>query len=151
MSTELSVNYTLPSLTPEQDDLMSEIKERALALPQVAFKTHHVLHAGMYCRTVMITAGTFIVGAKIKKPTLVTICGSARLFIPTGPVDLSGYAVLPGMPDRRMALLALEDTHLSMTFVTQAKTVQEAEAEFTDETEDLLSRVNENEITITGV
>lgn len=152
MSTELSAHFALPSLTPEKDTLMTAIKERAQALPQVALKTHHVIHAGLYCRTVQIPAGIFIVGAKIIKPTLVTICGSARLF--EGSIDqytdISGYAVIPGEKNRRMLMLALTDVSLSMTFVTSATTVQEAEQEFTDEYEELLSHQNNNEIIITG-
>ncbi len=51
---------------------------------------------------------------------------------------------------RKQAYIAHKDTFLTMSFKTNAKTVEEAEAEFTDDHERLMSRNGVNKIVITG-
>ena len=147
---ELTNIPVLPSLTPEQDSTLIELKEEMLKLPQLDLKTEHLIHGGMYFRSLELKQGTVLLGARIIVPTVVTIVGSARLFTPEDSFDITGFAVLPGYQGRRMVMLALSDVKMSMAFKTDAKTVQEAEAEFTDESDELLSRTGENSILITG-
>jgi hypothetical protein len=57
-----------------------------------------------------------------------------------GAVPLEGYNVFSAAAGRKMAFVALSNTSMTMLFATQAKTVAEAEAEFTDEVDMLMTR-----------
>ncbi|AQW31431.1 hypothetical protein JK151_08910 [Ralstonia syzygii subsp. celebesensis] len=125
------------------DDEVDQVRrlERALrAGPQVELRTDHVLHAGMYSRTVRIPAGVVLTGALIKVATVLIVSGDATVFIGDDSVRLQGYHVLPASAGRKQAFIAHAETALTMSFPTRARTVEEAEAEFTDETDLLLSR-----------
>ena len=66
--------------------------------------------------------------------------GHATVFIGGEAVEMQGYHVIPGQAGRKQAFLAHIDTDLTMTFATQATTVEQAEEEFTAEADLLLSR-----------
>ena len=55
-------------------------------------------------------------------------------------VRLKGTHIFRASAGRRQIFVAYEDTTISMSFATKAKTLLEAEAEFTDETDLLMSR-----------
>lgn len=116
------------------------LETAALALPQVEIQTDHVLHAGVYTRTVMVPAGVVITGVLVKIPTVVIVAGEAIVYGEQGAMPLSGYTVLQAAAGRKQAFVAVTDIHITMTFATSAQTVEEAEAEFTDETDLLVSR-----------
>lgn len=116
------------------------LESAARQLPQVPISTTHALHAGLYARTVMVPAGVVLTGALIKIATLLIVSGDALVTIAGGSLRLTGYHVLTAAAGRKNAFAALADTHLTMLFATAAATVEEAEAEFTDETGLLLSR-----------
>lgn len=121
-------------------------------LPQAEIHTDHVIHAGLYARTICIPAGALLVGALIKRATLLIACGKFDVFMEDDSVLLEGYHVIPASAGRKQAFLAHEDTRLTMLFGTNAKTIEQAENEFTDEAEKLMSRFspNSNTVTITG-
>ena len=123
-----------------------------LAQPQRAIDTHHVIHAGMYARTICIPAGVVLTGALIKCATLLISDGDAVVFVGDNCIELVGRHVIPASAGRKQAFFARTDTHLTMVFATDATSVAEAEAEFTDEAEMLCSRGLDavNHITITG-
>lgn len=142
----------LPATTPRALELVREAEERVLMAPQETLVTHHVIHAGIYSRTICIPAGKVLTGALIKIPTMLTICGRAEVLVGDGEeVVIEGYVVLPAMPGRKQMYITHEDTFVTMSFRTNAQTVEEAEQEFTDEAERLFSRAGENVVTITGV
>jgi hypothetical protein len=59
--------------------------------------------------------------------------------------------VLPAAAGRKQAFLAQADSHITMIFATAARSVAEAEREFTDEADNLVSRrAGGNRIVITG-
>ena len=118
-----------------------------LDAPQTEMVTKHVIHAGMYFRTIMLPAGHVMTGACIKIPTVVTVCGDAEVYTGDSVLSLQGYNVLPAQRGRKQAFYARTDTHISMAFPTSARTVFDAEAEFTDESESLMSRFGVNELT----
>ena len=121
------------------------------AAPQYAVETHHVIHGGMYCRTIMLPAGHILTGALVKVPTLLTINGQVTVYLgDSGSVEISGHAVLPARPGRKQALVSLTDTHISMVFATNAQSVEEAEGLMTDEADSLMSRSNINTVVVTG-
>lgn len=111
-----------------------------LTLPQVEIATEHVFHAGMYARTIRVPAGTVLTGAFMKIPTLLIVHGDAEVLNFDGWLDVRGYAVLAGGAGRKQVFFARTAVEMTMVFATQATTVDEAEREFTDEFERLMSR-----------
>lgn len=128
------------------------MEEAVQACPQVALHTHHTLHGGVYTRTVRIPAGVIIVGALIKIPTTVIVSGDCLVTTDGEIMGLDGYGVLRASAGRKQVFRALTNTYLTMLFRTDAQTVEDAEAEFTDEAESLLSRREgaSNSMAITG-
>lgn len=117
-----------------------ELEAEAFKLPQVALETTHVFHAGMYARTIKVPAGVLITGALIKVATLLIVEGDAIVYMNDGTAPLIGYHVLSAAAGRKQAFLARKDTHITMVFPTEAKTVRDAEDEFTDEADNLQTR-----------
>lgn len=117
-----------------------KLEHALLQLPQAEIKTEHSFHAGVYARTVLISAGVVLTGALIKIPTMLIFNGDAVVVTPTGTERWVGYRVVLAPAERKMAFYAKHATNLTMLFATTAQTVDEAEQEFTDEYEALLSR-----------
>lgn len=140
----------LPASSPRQLGMVYELERVNSRLPQVPIATHHLLHAGMYHRTITIPAGVRLTGALIKRATTLTLSGDATFTAGDGLVRLTGYHVIPASAHRKQAFYAHADTSLTMSFPTKAQTVREAEEEFTDEHEMLFSRRGENITSITG-
>lgn len=126
----------------------SEIRE----LDQIELTTWHTLHGGIYSRTVVLKKGVTIVGAEIVVPTTLFISGS--LLINTGgdTIDFSGVHIIPASVGRKQTMYAVDDTTLTMSFATNATSIEEAENEFTCEPNNLMSRLEEsiNHVIITG-
>tara|TARA_R110000823_G_scaffold16897_7_gene53885 strand:+ start:2181 stop:2624 length:444 start_codon:yes stop_codon:yes gene_type:complete len=119
---------------------------------QVSLKTDHLIHAGIYHRTVHIPAGVLVAGALVKIDTTVIVHGDITVYVDGEPLLLIGHNVLPAYAGRKQAAYAHTDTNFTMSFSTDATTVEEAEEEFTDEVEILGSRRADasNTIMITG-
>lgn len=124
---------SLPSMSEEEIARVTVFETELAKLPQINFFTNHVIHAGMYARTMMMPKNTTIVGVLIKRATLVIVSGHAIAYIGDRAVELKGFNVIPASALRKQAFLALEETHITMLFPTSAKTVEDAEKEFTDE------------------
>ena len=135
-----SIVRPLPPMSADSVAIVREFEDAVLQLPQVKINTEHALHAGMYARTIMIPAGTVITGVQIKIPTILIVSGDALFYGDDGTTQFTGYHVTLGAVGRKQAIYALADTYLTMMFPTAAKTVAEAEEEFTDEPERLGSR-----------
>ena len=140
------------AMAPEAIDKVRQLEAITRELPQVEIATDHVLHGGMYARTICIPAGVVLTGVFIRVPTLLVFDGNATVNAVDEPVTLVGRHVLAASAHRRQAFLAHADTRLTMVFASQAKTVAEAEDEFTDEAHLLFSRRPGaiNRINITG-
>ena len=134
------IEGTIPAMTEEAIDLVRDLEAITLQLPQVDVKTTHVLHGGMYARTVLIPAGVMITGVLIKVETILIVAGDAVVYIGEKSLALSNHSVLRGAAGRKQVFVAQTDTHLTMIFPTKASTVEEAENEFTDEPELLITR-----------
>lgn len=130
----------LPAMSGAAVDKVRQLEAALWNAPHAPLKTHHVLHGGIYARTIWLPAGAVITGALIKVPTTLTISGDAMVFIGEDAIELQGYNVIPASAGRKQAFVAHTDTHMTMSFATSARTVQEAENEFTDEAHLLLSR-----------
>jgi hypothetical protein len=142
----------IAAMTPAAIETVRQVEQVALGLPQVPIFTEHVIHAGLYSRTVMVPADTLLTGALIKIATLLVIHGDALVYVGEQSFRVQGHAVLPASAGRKQAFVAVTDTYLTMVFPTTATTVEEAEQQFTDEAGMLFSRrdPDSNRITITG-
>jgi hypothetical protein len=148
---DLAARGALPATTERGLEFIRRVEDVVLAAPQVEITTHHVLHAGIYSRTICIPKGVILTGALIKVPTTLTLCGHATVLI--GDADeatVKGYHVLPAEAGRKVGYITHEDTWVTMDFKTDARTVEQAENEFTDEADRLFSRRWPNETVITG-
>ncbi|CAN5192002.1 hypothetical protein BH10PSE6_BH10PSE6_16910 [soil metagenome] len=153
MTDLVAVAPRIPAMSPAAIDKVRQLEQLAGAQPQVPIVTGHVIHGGLYARTICLPAGVMITGALVKRATLLIVSGDARAYIGDDePLRLQGYTVLPASAGRKQAFVALADTHLTMLLPTQARTVEDVEREFTDEIEILLSRrdADSNHVTITG-
>lgn len=138
-------------MAPEAIDKVRQLEARTAELEQVEIPTDHVLHGGMYARTIKIPAGVLLTGALIKRATTLVISGHVTVFVGAGTIEINGYQVLPASAGRKQAFLAHADTFVTMLFPSEAASVEAAENEFTDEADRLLSRRQACEsITITG-
>lgn len=132
----------LPPTPPEMVAAM-EAFEHGLernAVPQRDIPTEHLFHAGMYARTVVMQPGILLTGALMTRATLVIVAGSAAMLVGAEWVHLDGYNVIPASAGRKQAFLSRSEVRITMVFPTQARTVEEAEAEFTEDAARLLSR-----------
>jgi hypothetical protein len=121
-------------------------------LPQTPFVTEHLLHAGMYTRTVRFPAGTVLTAVLIKVGTVFIICGSADIYSNDELIPVEGFTILPGSAGRKVAIVTHSEVAISMILTTTATTIEEAEKAFTDEYSLLvpLSETDKHRILITG-
>ena len=126
-----------------------ELESVLLKEPQLPLTTKHLIHGGVYFRTIQMQADTLLAGAFIKIATTL-VSGCVTIYMTGGGVFFGGYNVLPASGGRKQAILAHTVSDLTMVFPTLATTVAEAEAEFTDELDLLVSNTGDNETTITG-
>lgn len=134
-----------PAMSVATIDRVRALETFSRGLPQTKIATIHTLHAGLYGRTIMIPADTILTGALIKIATVLIVSGHVIAVVDDVPTELIGYKVIPARPYRKAAFLAKTDTHMTMLFASKAKTVEEAEAEFTDEADLLFSRLPDAE------
>jgi hypothetical protein len=133
-------DLVLSSMTPQAVAEVARLERESLKRPQVDIATEHTFHAGVYARTVTVPEGVLLTGALIKIPTLVIVSGDAVVYGDSGPRRIAGYHVLPGEGGRKQAFLAISETSITMIFATKARSIEEAEDEFTDEADRLFSR-----------
>jgi hypothetical protein len=140
----------LPPTAPGIIRKLCEVQLVEMGKEQLPLYTEHLIHAGMYSRTVTMPPNARLIGALIKIPTMVIVVGCASVLVGAEKVEINGYAVLPASAGRKQVFESKGPVIITMIFPTQAKTVQDAEVEFTDEAELLLSRRQDlNKITIT--
>lgn len=150
MKTNLIVHSAIPPMAPEAVEKVRKLTEELKNKPQITLKTRHIFHAGVYSRTITLPANTLLTGALIKRSTLVIIQGTSDVFLGDRTVRVSGYNIIPASAGRKQAYRTYTETTITMLFATDAKTIQEAEKEFTDEYEDLMSTWCDNDLIITG-
>jgi hypothetical protein len=110
------------------------------SLDQVELPVEHAFHAGMYARTLRLPQDIVVTGSLMKVPTLLVFHGHAMVLAGDEWVEICGYGVLTGDAGRKQVVVTRSSVEVTMIFPTQAKTVDEAEREFTDEFEKLMSR-----------
>src|SRR5437899_3175222 len=77
-----------------------------LKMPQGQYHTNHVIHGGMYTRTLVTPPATLITGALIKVPTVLITHGEITIYVGNGTIRLSGYNVIPASAGRRQAVFS---------------------------------------------
>ena len=142
-------------LTPpssEMLDKMNQANDLIRACPQVDIVTEHLLHGGMYARTIRRGPGVVAVGSLILRATILIVSGPCTLVTGESRLDLHGYNVLPGLAGRKQLSLTHGAVEMTMIFPTSAKTVEEAENEIFAEADQLISRKDgsRDQVTITG-
>jgi hypothetical protein len=128
---------TLKAPSTKNLEIINNLQAFMLEQPQVDIPVSHLLHAGMYHRTVKIPAGVGIVGALVKIATTLIVSGDATIITDGDALYVNGYTVLGGMKGRKQIIKANSDTWMTMVFPTDATTIGEAEREFTDDYEHL--------------
>lgn len=148
MSSVQAAAPCLLAMTGEDVEKVHRLETQLRDLEQVSIRTDHHLHAGLYSRTIRIPAGVMITGALIRISTLLIVSGHVLVFTGGEPLELCGYHVIPGQAGRKQVFVAHADTYLTMLFATTATTVEQAEAEFTDEANLLMSRYHDGGLTV---
>jgi hypothetical protein len=142
---------TLPATPPDLLEKIGALEKPLMGREPVDVPTDHLIHAGMYARTIVIPQDVLLTGALMKRATVVIVVGSARVLAGEEWLELEGYNVISASAGRKQVFVSRSPVIITMLFPTQAKTVEEAEAEFTDQASDLLSRrQNANRVVITG-
>lgn len=138
---ELIIPKGIAAMTPEAINNVAGLADSVRHLPQERIKTTHTLHAGVYARTVLVPKGVMITGVLVKCDTILVVSGDVLVYVgEDAPVHLRGYMPLACAGGRKQVFIALEDTNLTMIFQSDAETIEEAENQFTDEADMLLSR-----------
>lgn len=126
------------------EDLANVRKAEAflLALPhdvECPMRTSHFLFAGMYVRTLFVPAGIVFTGARVNPETVMVVSGDVKLSVGDGSVrTLIGYNVLRCASKRKQLFEALTDASITIMYPSKARTLAEAEREFTDEWAELI-------------
>ena len=140
MPNVISLDGRIPAMTDDQIYKVKRLSDRLKEERQIDLYTYHTLHGGMYARTIHLDAGSVIAGALIKVPTTLIINGDCTVYIGDDAVRIAGYEVIACSANRKQAFVIHASTMMTMMFRTDARTVEEAESEFTDEADQLLSR-----------
>ena len=117
-----------------------QLEDYLVGLPQVDLGTSHVIHGGMYARTVLIPAGTTMTGAMTNADNICVVCGDITVTTDDGPMRLIGFHVLPAKAGAKRVGVAHADTYWTALFVTDKSDIQDIEAQLTDEPDRLLTR-----------
>jgi hypothetical protein len=148
----LAQRTTLPATSAANLAKVFAFESAMQTAEQQEVLTQHVIHGGMYARTVLLPADMVLTGALIKLATIVIVKGDCSVWSDGVVTHLKGYNILPASAGRKQIFVSNEDTHITMIFPTQAQSVEEAELEFTDQADDLASRKHPetNTVIITG-
>jgi hypothetical protein len=128
------------------------IEEQHRAMEQFRVPIVHSLHGHLYTRTARMEAGSVVTSVLIKIPTTLVVVGDFSVLRVEGGERIwdrySGTQVFAADAGRRMVYACHSDVIMTMAFPSQARTVSEAEAEFTDEAHLLQSRGGDGDVVI---
>lgn len=148
---DLAPGYAL-ALEPATTENLAQMKrvyENLIQLEQVPIATAHLLHGGMYVRTIRLDAGIVMLGSRIKRPTVLIVHGATVVISGDAQIELAGYNVLPGSVGRQNLFLTQSQLDMTMIFATNARTVGEAENEVFADADLLSSRSDSSRDSIT--
>ena len=140
MSQITATDLSIPPISSGMLAKVRMVEDYIRPCEQIGLVTEHVIHGGMYARTIRLGAGIIITGALIKIATLLIVEGSVEMLVNGGWMRLDGYNVMPASAGRKQIFVTRSIVSMTMIFPSSARTVEDAEAQFTDEAELLLSR-----------
>jgi len=124
----------------KRDESIATLKKQLQQLPQITIETKHLIHGGMYGRTVFIPAGSTVTGAKTNIDNICTVSGDITVSTDKGVVRLTGYNVIPANSGYSRAVYAHADTYWTTFLVTDSDNVQAIEEAMTDAAATLQTR-----------
>lgn len=125
---------------PESNEAVAALSEMLLTLPQTDLGTQHLVHAGMYARTIFIPSGTVLTGALTNVDNICVVHGDITVTTDDGPQRLTGFHVLPASSGNRRAGMAHADTWWTTVWRTDLTDVQAIEDSLTPEADKLQTR-----------
>ena len=134
------VQKVLQPATNEALDWLDEVNSEILRYEQCPVHTQHLIHGGMYARTIVLEPDTKMVGSVITRPTILIVNGRASALSGDGRIELVGYSVLAGEAGRKQFFWTHSKVEMTMLVATSAKTVEDAENEVFGEADFLISR-----------
>ena len=152
MKNVLTQHTTLAKSSPESIEKVQQLTDVIREMTQLPFVTEHLLHAGMYTRTVRLPANAVCTAVLISPATVLIIAGSVDVWSNDELITVNGYNVIPGSAGRKIAFVTRTETAMSMLFPCKATTVEEAQREFSEEHQLLpsLALEDRHRIAITG-
>lgn len=117
-----------------------ELEQHLMALPQVDLQTGHLVHGGMYARTIFIPAGTVLTGALTNQDNVCVVHGDITVTTDEGTKRLAGFHVLPACKGAKRAGVAHADTWWTTLWTTELTDITEIENVLTDEADLLQTR-----------
>ena len=75
---------------------LNEINKLILAQPQIELTTEHIIHGGMYARTIRLAPSTKMMGSLIMQATILIVHGDCSVLIGDSRIELTGFNVIPG-------------------------------------------------------
>lgn len=149
----IDTSKCIPMMNLKQIEQAKKAEEHIRTLDRIKCVTQHTLHAGIYSRTLFMPKGSVVAGVIIQVPTTLILSGKMAVYIGDDITHIDGYNVLPTIGDRKQVVYAIEDSYATLLFKTEAKTIEEAEQEMTNEYSRLMSRCSDsiNLEIITGV
>jgi len=121
---------------------VNALRDELLKHPQIELPLSHLIHGQMYARTGIIPAGTIVVGTLTNLDNICIVNGDITVTTDEGVVRLTGYHILPASKGYKRVGLAHAETVWTTLIHTNGKTVEEIEAEMTDEFHLLQTRTN---------
>lgn len=133
------VEESLPSLMASPEAVRA-LEREMLKLPQVDLDTTHLVHGGLYARTIMIPAGTVLTGALTNCDNVCVMCGDITVTTDDGTLRLTGYHVIPARAGSKRAGVAHADTMWTTILQTDELEIDRIEAQMTGEADMLQTR-----------
>ena len=139
--------------TPAMLAQLAAVDRLILSCPQVELATEHLIHGGMYARTIRLAPETKMMGSLIRRATILIVQGDCSILIGNERVELKGYNVIPGCAGRKQLFWTHGPVEMTMIYPTSVQTVEEAEDEIFAEADQLMSRKDGSRdlVTITGI
>lgn len=124
---------------------VAELEAMILQRPdQLLLDAQHLVHAGMYARTMFIPAGVVLTGALVDADNVCVMQGDITVTTDEGAKRFTGFHVVPANAGHKRAGYAHADTWWTAFFRTDLQDVAAIEESITKEAARLMSRkVNE--------
>lgn len=149
---DIITKNTAIAMTNKDIEIAQSVEDEISVYEEYALETHHNMHGGIYSRTMMLKKGDIVSGVIIKVPTTMVVSGHVKILLGSEVMELKGYNVLSASANRKQVVTALEDTYISMILKSDAQKQWDAEDDFTDEGDKLMSRQSYsiNKINVSG-